>query len=163
MTLLFLLTLALGMAVALAGLLALWRFSHLRSSGLPVAIRPMPTKTDGSGWRHGVAVCSDSVAKMYKLRSLRPGADITIARHGVDLVSRRDPSEVEAGFFDQDTRVLHIVEDNGREWELAVDISGDTALVSWIESSPSMRQTRRLPVNIERGFRAARKRNTRNR
>ena len=36
-----------------------------------------------------------------------------------------------------------------------MDSSSDTALVAWVESKPSSRQTREFPTDIERRFRSA--------
>ena len=141
----------------LGGLLALWRFTKLRSKGTPVIIRPIPAG-DGAAWRHGVMTYTDGMALVYKLRSLRPGADLSFPRNDVEILSRREPTTVEAGFFDDGLHVVTFsVVDQG-EWELAVDDSGDTALVAWVESSPSARQTRALPTNIEERFRSVRAR-----
>ena len=76
----------------------------------------------------------------------------------MEIISRREPTTVEAGFFDDGLHVVVFSVANQGEWELAVDDSGDTALVAWVESSPSVRQTRRLPTNIEQRFRSVRAR-----
>ncbi|MFD5867355.1 DUF2550 domain-containing protein [Corynebacterium sp. NPDC060344] len=141
----------------LGGVLALWRFTKLRSKGTPVIIRPIPAE-DGAAWRHGVMKYSDGTALVYKLRSLRPGADLSFPRNDVEILSRREPTTVEAGFFDDGLHVVGFAVAGQGEWELAVDDSGDTALVAWVESSPSARQTRALPTNIEERFRSARAR-----
>ena len=139
----------------LGGALAMWRFTKLRSKGTPVIIRPIPAE-DGAAWRHGVMKYTDGTAFVYKLRSLRPGADLSFPRNDVEILSRREPTGVEAGFFDDGLHVVVFsVADQG-EWELAVDDSGDTALVAWVESSPSARQTGALPSIIEERFRCLR-------
>lgn len=143
--------------VALA-VAALIRFRLVRSRGLPVAMRPLANVGDGHGWRHGVLVFSNDCAEMYKLRSLRPSADLIIDRRSASVTSRRDPTWVEAGFFDPGTHVIGIADEGGEAWEFAVDSGGDTALVAWIESSPSARQTRRLPSDMDRRYREFRRR-----
>ncbi|WP_295624947.1 DUF2550 domain-containing protein [uncultured Corynebacterium sp.] len=147
--------LVMGFALLAGGVLALWRFTKLRSKGTAVVIRPIPAE-DGAAWRHGVMKYTDAGALVYKLRSLRPAADLKFPRNDVEILSRRDPSSVEAGFFDSGLHVVAFAVDGQGEWELAVTDSGDTALVAWVESSPSKRQTRPLPTNIEQRFRNAR-------
>ncbi|WP_448851127.1 DUF2550 family protein [Corynebacterium sp. 335C] len=137
---------------------ALLRFVLLRSKGLPVAVRPLGTAGDGHGWRHGVLTFTNDCAGMYKLRSLRPSADFFIDRRSAHVTSRRDLTEVEAGFFDRGSHVIGIACESGAGWEFAVDSGADTALVAWIESSPSTRQTRRLPSDMERRYREIRRR-----
>lgn len=139
----------------LGGALAMWRFAKLRSKGTPVIIRPIPAQ-DGAAWRHGVMKYNEGTALVYKLRSLRPGADLSFPRNDVEILSRREPTDVEAGFFDTELHVVVLSVTGQGEWELSVDDSGDTALVAWVESSPSARQTRTLPTNIEERFRHVR-------
>lgn len=131
--------------------LALWRFSSLHSKGTQVIIRPLPA-SDGAAWRHGVMLYTDSCLKVYKLRSLRPGVDLELARHDVEILSRREPTDIETSFFNRGIKVVKIDTATQGEWELALDSRGDTALVAWVESSPSIRQTRALPTNIEKRF-----------
>lgn len=150
-----------GIAFATSGALALWRFTRLRSTGIPVAMRELPAAGDGHGWRHGVLLCSDLDARFYKLRSLRPGADIELHRQRVELTSRRDPTRIEAGIFGSGVRVLVLDAGEAGRIEMAADACADTALVAWLESSPSVRQTRTLPVDIERTFRSQRARSRR--
>ncbi|MEJ5919497.1 MULTISPECIES: DUF2550 domain-containing protein [unclassified Corynebacterium] len=149
-----------GVLCATGAGLSLWRWASLRSKGTQVIMRPLPAG-DGHAWRHGVMMYSDSLLNMYKLRSLRPGADVRFSRRDIEIVSRRQPSVVEAGFFDPGLAVIGITSQSQGEWELALDSSGDTAFVAWVESSPSARQTRSLPTNIEQGFRASRQRGQR--
>lgn len=141
----------------LGGLLALWRFTKLRSKGTPVIVRPIPAD-DGAAWRHGVMKYTDSGALVYKLRSLRPDADLRFPRNDVEIRSRREPTAIERDFFDEGLHVITFSVAGQGDWEFAVDASGDTALVAWVESSPSVRQTRRLPTNIEERFRRVRAR-----
>nr|WP_240393898.1 DUF2550 domain-containing protein [Corynebacterium lactis] len=145
---------AVGFILVVGGALALWRFASLHAKGTPVIARPLPA-ADGAAWRHGVMVYSESVLNVYKLRSLRPGADARFSRHDVSILDRRKPTSVEAGFFDPGLGVVRIETRSAGQWELALDPSGDTALVAWVESSPSIRQTRELPTDIEKRFRAA--------
>ena len=149
--------LVVGSLLLFGGCLALWRFAKLRSKGTPVVIRPIPAG-DGAAWRHGVMKYTDGAALVYKLRSLRPGTDLSFPRNDVEIISRREPTTVEAGFFDDGLHVVVFSVAKQGEWELAVDDSGDTALVAWVEASPSVRQTRTLPTNIEQRFRSVRAR-----
>lgn len=132
--------------------LALWRFTSLHAKGTQVIVRPLPA-SDGAAWRHGVMLYTESCLKVYKLRSLRPGVDLQLARHDVEILSRREPTDVETGFFNPGIKVIRINTASQGEWELALDARGDTALVAWVESSPSIRQTRALPTDIEKRFR----------
>lgn len=152
---------AVGTLMAVGCLLALWRFGVLREKGIPTIVRALPA-ADGSGWRHGVIIYSDSSLKFYKLRSLRPTFDVQFARHDVEIMDRRNPSSSEASIFDPSQRVVRISTTSQGEWELALDSSGDTALVAWVESSPSVRQTRALPTNIDRTFDTLRARSRNN-
>ncbi len=146
-----------GLFFVVGGGLALWRLTALRSQGTSIIMRPLPA-ADGDAWRYGVMMYTDCGIKMYKLRSLRPGPNVVIARHDVEIVSRREPTDIEAGFFDPGLSVVEIQSTQLGKWELALTSSADTALVAWVESRPSLRQTRELPTNIERRFRAVRER-----
>lgn len=144
--------LVIGVLLVIGGFLALWRFTSFRSKGTPIIIRPLPA-ADGAAWRHGVIKYTDELINVYKLRSIRPGADVRLPRNDVEIVSRREPTEVEAGFFDPGLHVVACTVEGMGDWEVAVDASGDTALVAWVESSPSRRTRRALPTNIEERFR----------
>jgi len=153
-TMMSMMLMIIGAMLIVGGALALWRFASLHAKGTPVIARRLPAG-DGSHWRHGVMVYSESTLKMYKLRSLRPGCDAEFARHDVTIVDRRNPTDIEAGFFAPGLRVVRIKSGKNTEWEFAVDSSSDTALVAWVESKPSSRQTREFPTDIERRFRSA--------
>lgn len=144
-------------------LIALVRFLFLRSRGLPVAVRRLPAVGDGAGWRHGVLVLTNDVARMYKIRSVRPYADFRFSRSRASVTSRRDLTEIEAGIFAPRWHIVTIGcgTVKKRTFEFALDDRSDTALVAWIESSPSVRQTRKLPVDIERRFREVQRRGSR--
>jgi hypothetical protein len=151
-TLMSIVFMIIGAILIIGGALALWRFASLHAKGTPMIARPIPA-ADGAHWRHGVMVYTESCLKLYKLRSLRPGRDAEFARNDVKIIDRRDPTDIEAGFFQPGLRVVRIESAKNGQWELALDSSADTALVAWVESKPSSRQTRELPTNIERRFR----------
>lgn len=118
----------------------LWRFMTLRKQGYPVVFRPLPN-ADGRNWRHGVLVYSGTCARFFKLRSLRPESDLALGRHDTEIIDRRPVALSEAHILEDDLHILRL-KHKGREWELAVDSRGDTAMVSWLESAPSSRRVR---------------------
>lgn len=145
MTWLWYLLLALVCAAMLS---AAWRFFTLRSRGCPVVIRSLPNP-DGRHWRHGVLIYSDRSARLYKLRSLRLDSDVVLTRLGLSIDGRRQMTAREAHVLEPD---LHIVQldHRGKKWEMAVDSSGDTALVAWLESAPSARRDSNSAYNHPR-------------
>lgn len=137
-------------AVFCGMLIAAARFLTLRSRGIPVVIRSLPNP-DGRHWRHGVLVYRPSVARVYKLRSIRPESDIQLDRHHTEITGRRAITDREKHFLEPELHVMTL-EGEGKTWEVALDESGDTALVSWLESAPSERRVRSIPVPRRRGL-----------
>lgn len=147
----------------LGGSVAVWRFSRLRKRGLPLAIRSLPGSADGLDWRHAVVILTDQRALVYRLRSLRPGCDDSFARQSVHVESRRELTPGESPLFENNEHVLRLEQEDGNGWEIAVTDSGDTAIVAWIESAPSVMHRRRLPTDMERRYRHVRERSRRER
>ncbi|WP_018023671.1 DUF2550 domain-containing protein [Corynebacterium ulceribovis] len=117
--------------------IGLWRFGVLRSNGMAVLIR----KAGGSSsdWRHAVVIFREDHLKVYRLRSLRPGADLCISRPDSELSKPRALSTSERSFMDPDTQVVTLITNEGEEYEIAVDTPAYTAFVAWVESAPSSR------------------------
>jgi hypothetical protein len=137
----------LACAVVIAG----GRFLTLRSRGIPVVVRRLPSP-EGRHWRHGVLVYGGMTARVFKVRSLRPESDFEIHRQGTGISGRREITEWEAQFLEPDLHVME-VEDGGTRFEVALDEAGDTALVAWLESAPSTRQVRSVNrVDPRRGL-----------
>lgn len=124
--------------VALVIVAIVWRFFALRSQGCPVVLRRLPN-SDGRHWRHGILKYSGLSAQFYKLRSLRPASDVVLTRLGTHIVSRREITQRESAFLEDHVHIVE-VSHRGRHWEIALDSSGDTALVAWLESAPSERR-----------------------
>ncbi|SNV80120.1 DUF2550 domain-containing protein [Corynebacterium urealyticum] len=118
----------------------LWRFFYLRSEGYPVLLRALPAE-EARHWRHGVLVYSRTSARLYKLRSLRPGSDLVLTRLATTVESRRDIVDRERPFIEGYCHVMKISH-RGEEYEIAIDDQGDNAFVSWLESAPSERWVR---------------------
>ncbi|AHW63795.1 DUF2550 domain-containing protein [Corynebacterium glyciniphilum] len=116
------------------------RFLTLRSRGIPVVVRSLPNP-DGRHWRHGVLVYGSGIARVYKLRSVRPESDLQLSRHHTEITDRRPITRREAAFLESELHVMTLL-DGKRTWEVALDDAGDTALVSWLESAPSERMVR---------------------
>lgn len=136
-------------AIVAAVVLAIaWRFLTLRAQGFPVLVRALPND-DGRHWRHGVLIYSGISAKFFKVRSLRPDCDLTLTRLGTEILSRREPTQRESFVLEPGVHVV-VISHHGRQWELAVDESGDTALVAWLESAPSARRDRSSAYNNPR-------------
>ena len=133
---------------ALVCALGMWRFFTLRTKGFPVVVRPASSK-DGRHWRHGVLVYSGTAAKFYKLRSVRPVCNLYFTRLGTEILGRREITPREAGMLDKNTHVVRIAH-RAQEWEIAVNSSGDTALVAWLESGPSARRASHSAFNRPR-------------
>lgn len=139
---------ALLIAVAMVCAGILWRFVSLRSKGYPVVVRPLPNR-DGRHWRHGVLIYSGVCAKFYKLRSIKPDSNLVLTRIGTEIVGRREITERERHFLESNVHVVEVAH-RGKNWEIAVDSSGDTALVAWLESGPSARRDRNSAFNHPR-------------
>ncbi|WP_297007607.1 DUF2550 domain-containing protein [uncultured Corynebacterium sp.] len=132
-------------------LMAGGRFLTLRSRGIPVVVRSVPNP-DGRHWRHGVLVYGGMHARVFKLRSLRPEPDISLARQGMEITGRRPITGKETSFLEPELHVLSL-SDGGSRWEVALDDAGDTALVAWLESAPSTRWVRSpFPGERRRGL-----------
>lgn len=129
--------------VIIACLLAAWRFGVLRSKGAPIVIRRMPAR-GVHGWRHGTIRYTDDKLMYYKLRSLSPLADYEFARTGMMLAGKRPLTPEELEFMEPGLSVCS-VKSGGEEFEFALDFRGETALTSWVESAPSLRQMRSNP------------------
>lgn len=129
-----------GVLLVLLIAAVVWRFFALRSKGYPVLLRPLPAE-DGRNWRHGVLVYAETSAKLYKLRSLRPESDLVLTRLGTDIIDRRELIDRERNIIEDDCHIV-IIRHRGKNYELAVDQQGDTALVAWLESAPSARRVR---------------------
>lgn len=127
---------ALACGVIVAGA----RFLTLRSRGIPVVVRSLPNQ-DGRHWRHGVLVYGSGIARVYKLRSVRPESDLQLNRHHTEITDRRIITDRESAFLEPELHVMTL-EDGAKTWEVALDDAGDTALVSWLESAPSERMIR---------------------
>lgn len=159
----FLVSLVALFVAALGGSVAMWRFFRLRKRGLPLAVRPLPGSPDGLDWRHAVIILTDKRAQVYRLRSLRPGFDQSFSRNSVHVESRRELTRQEEPLFEHNEHVLRLEHDKGHGWEFAVNDSGDTAIVAWIESAPSSEHRRRLPTDMERKYQSIRERSRRER
>lgn len=140
MNLTWTLVVLLCLVVVLGALAATWRFFSLRSHGVSVVIRPLPSPV-GRHWRHGVVVYSEQELTLYKLRSLQPWPDFTLSRLKTEIVNRRQVVDQERHVLEN---YLHVVEvrEGDQHFEVAVDRRGDTALVAWLESRPSERRVR---------------------
>lgn len=137
--------------VAFGALMAGGRFLTLRSRGIPVVVRSLPNP-DGRHWRHGVLVYGAMNARVFKLRSLRPEPDISLSRQGTSITGRREITDKESNFLEDDLHVM-CLEDDGDRLEVAIDDAGDTALVAWLESAPSSRMVRPLTrIDPRRGL-----------
>lgn len=126
--------------IAVICLLAAWRFFMFRPQGTSTLLRTMPA--DGHhGWRHGVLHYHPAEAVFYRLRSLRPRADVVWDRQQLELVERRDPTLAERVTIDPDWHVL-VIRMGQQEFEVAFDYRGETAFTAWLESAPSRRLVR---------------------
>lgn len=140
MDLMWTLTIVVCVLLILAVVAAIGRFLGLRSKGVSVVVRPLPSPA-GRHWRHGALIYSEEEVKVYKLRTLQPWPDFTLSRLETEIINRRPVSDDEAHVLEQD---LHVVELRSADmhWEMAVDQRSDTALVAWLESRPSERRVR---------------------
>ena len=100
----------------------------------------------GHGWRHGVLRYRDEEASFYRLSSLRLWPDRRLNRRGLEIVGRRSARGDEADIMTAETVVLELQDsgsEHSRRYELALDRGALTAFLSWFESRPSPRATRR--------------------
>ncbi|WP_169833310.1 DUF2550 domain-containing protein [Corynebacterium phocae] len=123
--------------VAMVGL-ASFRFFKVRSTGAPVLVRPMPGR-DVHGWRHGVVRYTPTHLELYKLRSVRVSADVSLSRLDIEIVSHRQLTDAEASFMPEHEEAVHL-RAAGQEYELALTGRGAMALHAWVESAPSPRR-----------------------
>lgn len=120
--------------VVLAGL----RFVLLRSKGTPMLLRTLPAK-GSHAWRHGIVRYTPETMEYFKLRSLRPGIDLSFPRLDIVVQDHRELDDVEATFMSEAGQVV-IITCGGREYELAFDLHGAMAFNAWVESAPSPRK-----------------------
>lgn len=136
------------LVVLLAALVAafVYRLVVLRRGGTAAILRVLPAGP-GSGWRHGIIRYGEETLVYFKLSSLRPGPDSRISRQGIELGTRRTPTDSE---FDIMTDEIVIVEvrDGDRAFEFALDRGAMTAFLSWVESRPSGRSVRGRPTGL---------------
>lgn len=129
--------------LACAGLV--YRVAEVRRAGTPVLLRVLPAATD-QGWRHGSMHYTEPALVYYRLTALRPGPTVTLPRRRLELVGRRRPAGTELEIMDPDTVVLELrVRESGRApagYEVALAPVLVTALLSWLEASPSSRARR---------------------
>ncbi|MEZ2122218.1 MULTISPECIES: DUF2550 domain-containing protein [unclassified Corynebacterium] len=130
----------LSTSLCVVAVLAGWRFLRVRATGSGVLLRKMPANGI-HGWRHGALRYTGNALEYYKLRSVSPRSDILFPRSGVEVSGRRELTEAELSFMPEGVRVIELSV-AGRNYELALDGRGETALTSWIESAPSVRQER---------------------
>ncbi|APT84564.1 DUF2550 domain-containing protein [Corynebacterium aquilae] len=119
---------------------AAYRYFYLRPHGTSIVMRALPAD-GGHGWRHGVIRYNDGVLEFFQLRSLSRRPDITLQRMDTHLMSRRKPREDETHTLESFLKVL-VVESGGKEYELALDLRGETAFTAWLESAPTQRLER---------------------
>ena len=142
------------MAILVWGMgVAIWRFSWIRPRGIPVCTA-VYRDCRRHRWQHGVIILGEDAAKLYLLRSLKPGADLSCERHNIEIVGRRDVKTVVLRLL-ADPRIVEL-----QAGDVRVDVAGghamDMALVAWLESAPSTRIQRlsKHPRRVkERGYR----------
>jgi hypothetical protein len=119
------------------------RVYEIRRGGTPAVVRKLPAQRD-QGWHHGVLRYRDEAVAFYRLSSLMPGSNRTFSRQGVDVIARRRPDRAELDLMDDATIIVEL-HDGPEAYEVALDRSGLTAFLSWLESRPSGRSQRRRP------------------
>lgn len=132
------------LAVAsLAASFVVHRVQLLRRGGTEVVLRSLPSPT-GAGWRHGVLRYREDDAQFFRVASVRPGADRTVARRTLEVLDRRAPDRSELDVLAAGSAVLR-VRAGTSELEVALGGGALTAFLSWVESSPPHRARRRGP------------------
>lgn len=111
-----------------------YRALFLRRRGSPVALRRITTGEERP-WRHGVVVYGDTEMRFFRLVSLRMRADRELNRHGIEIVSRRDPDRAEEAVLGTDMHIARLAV-RGEEYELALGLDAMTACQAWLESRP---------------------------
>lgn len=132
--------------------LGLYRFAIIRRKGLPVCVRALPS-TSENDWHYGTMVLLEDSLSFFRFVSVWPKPDNHLIRPALSIVSRREASEVEAGFFEPGAYVLTIRQGGldfpgiaEGDWEIGVTSRQHTALLAWIESAPSVRSQRPSPI-----------------
>lgn len=136
---------ALFFVLLVAVLVLGYRLWKMRHGGTAAILRDSPA-VGGHGWRHGVLRYRDEEASFYRLSSLRLWPDRRLNRRGLEIVGRRSARGDEADIMTAETVVLELQDsgsDHSRRYELALDRGALTAFLSWFESRPSPRATRR--------------------
>lgn len=150
---LFWICLVLVLAVVVASIAAAaWRFFSLRSRGTNVIMRELPA-SGNHGWRHGTLRYEGETLEYFKLRSLRPWANLVLDRREVEILGTRGLSESEAEFMPDEVKILtisvgehqgehHEEAVGGKRYEVGLEAHGEMALRAWVESAPDLRQQR---------------------
>lgn len=136
---------AVMVALLLAVILLGYRLWKMRQGGTAAILRDTPA-VGGHGWRHGVIRYRGDEARFYRLSSIRLWPDRRLARRGLEVVGRRAPRGDEFDIMTDETVVLELVDtgtERQRGYEMALDRGALTALLSWVESTPSPRARRR--------------------
>jgi len=136
---------ALFFVLLVAVLVLGYRLWKMRHGGTAAILRDSPA-VGGHGWRHGVLRYRDEEASFYRLSSLRLWPDRRLNRRGLEIVGRRSARGDEADIMTAETVVLELQDsgsEHSRRYELALDRGALTAFLSWFESRPSPRATRR--------------------
>lgn len=137
----------------LAVLLAIWRFLTLRSRGTTILLRSLPA-SGVHGWRHGTVRYDGDDLEYFKLRSLSPKANHVFTRQRLEFHEPRQMTAAEAAFMPEGMSIATLCEE-GKHYEIALDLHSLMALTAWIESAPHERKERidhqRLRSRITRG------------
>ncbi|WBT09802.1 DUF2550 domain-containing protein [Corynebacterium sp. SCR221107] len=139
-----------GVVIALAIVLAAWRFFTLRSNGTPVILRRLPAE-GGHGWRHGVFRYHGDEIKYYMLRSLAPTADVVFNRTQVSIRGPRELTAHEGSFLSAQRALRFDYKDV--HYEMVCSAHAEMAFTAWVEAAPDSRMARLDPKELRRRMR----------
>lgn len=113
------------------------RLRSLREGGVHVAVRTVLDES-GRGWRLGIGHYRGDVFEWYRMLGLRSRPDRVIARSGLEIGERREPTAPESYAMPAGATVVRCESDT-ETLELAMGTDAMTGFLSWLESAPPSR------------------------
>ncbi len=125
--------LALGV-VALVTLALRRRLLSANGGLFNCSLRERPARR-GKGWMLGIARYAEDTLEWYRVFSWAPRPRWRLARRGLEIVARREPSTAEAHALLPGAVVVECTLD-GRPLELAMGADALTGFLAWVEAAP---------------------------
>jgi hypothetical protein len=114
--------------------LALRRWSMIRSGGIDVSMR-IRMGPGGRGWLLGVARYDGDELHWFRVFSVLPQPTWTLSRQILEIVGRRTPDGQESWSVQPGAVILEC-RHAGQPVQLAMDTGALTGFLSWLEATP---------------------------